>query len=123
VLPGPFRRRSRFLAVTPSLTVPIPTRPAILTGRRLQGRGFDSLATGSILSQPGSLTALRQLLGIPEKRRIFVSYHHARDQVSYDALARMCDECDFRTDRSVDGILDSDDASPPCSGSGCAPAS
>jgi hypothetical protein len=106
---SPVQRRPHFFPASPSLYVRIPTGATILTGLRLPGRG-GSLATGSI-GQPGTFSALRRLLeGIPDRRRIFVSYHHARDQGYYDALARMCGECDFLTDRSVDRILDSDNA-------------
>lgn len=105
-LSGPVRRRPRFLPVSPSLYVKIPTRPTILTGLRLPGRG-GSLATGSIGPQLGSL---RQLLGIPEKRKVFVSYHHHGDQAYKNALmGRYCDDYEVLEDNSLDRMLDTDD--------------
>lgn len=48
-------------------------------------------------------------LGLPTKRKMFVSYHHHRDQAYYDALAAMCDDCEFLQDNSLDRRVDSDD--------------
>jgi hypothetical protein len=56
---------------------------------------------------------LGSLLRIPSRREIFVSYHHAGDQVYYDALTRICDDCTFLTDRSVDRRIGSDDVDDP----------
>ena len=82
---GPFQR----FPVSPRSTVRIPTQPTILTGLRLPGRG-GSLATGSISPQLGSL---RELLGIPLKRKVFVSYHHHGDQAYKNALMELyCDD-------------------------------
>jgi hypothetical protein len=108
-LAGLFQRRPRFLAVPPSLTVKVPTQPTILTGLRLPGRG-GSLATGSIVPQPGPLTTLRDLLGIPEKRKVFVSYHHHGDQAYKNALMeRYCDDYELLEDNSLQRIIDTDD--------------
>ncbi len=74
---------------------PIPPRyPPVLGGGR-----------------PASLSALAELLNIPEKRKIFVSYHHAGDQGFYNALAKLVDDCEFLQDKSVDRLIGvSDDA-------------
>lgn len=56
------------------------------------------------------LAALAKLLKIPARRDLFVSYHHNRDQAYYDALARLCDDCNFLYDGSVDRKIDSEDA-------------
>ncbi len=60
-------------------------------------------------SRPVPARTLAELLGIPEKRKIFVSYHHDLDQAYYDALARMVDDFEFLQDRSVDRLIGSDD--------------
>jgi len=55
-----------------------------------------------------SLTSPLSLL--LKKRSIFVSYHHDRDQLYYDAFSRLfCDTYDIIKDNSVDRIFDSDD--------------
>jgi len=79
------------------MTIPILGRPGGL---------------GSILGATPPESLLRSLansLRIPEKRKIFVSYHHHRDQFYYDELARLVDDCDFLQDRSVDRLIDSND--------------
>src|SRR5262245_24396357 len=48
--------------------------------------------------------------GLPSKRQIFTSYHHALDSGYYRALAAMCDDCTFLQDNSPDRRIDSDDA-------------
>ena len=62
--------------------------------------------------QPGhsDFAALAELLKIPVRRDIFVSYHHSGDQAYYDALARLCGDCKFLYDGSVDRRIDSEDA-------------
>lgn len=57
---------------------------------------------------PSPLSTLLSL-GLPTKRKIFVSYHHHRDQADYDALAAICDDCEFLQDNSLDRRVDSDD--------------
>ncbi len=68
---------------------------------------YNPLALGTLATTP--LSEFLKQLGLPEKRKIFVSYHHAGDQAYYDALAKMCDDCDFLTDRSVSRLIKSDD--------------
>lgn len=49
-------------------------------------------------------------LTTPVRRRIFISYHHAHDQVYYDALTKsLHDEMDLVFDNSLDRVIDSDD--------------
>ncbi len=55
-------------------------------------------------------SALAKLLNIPARRDLFVSYHHGGDQAFYNALARLCDDCNFLYDGSVDRKIDSEDA-------------
>jgi hypothetical protein len=46
----------------------------------------------------------------PAKPRVFVSYHHERDQVYYDRFAKLfADGYDIITDTSIDRIIGSDD--------------
>jgi hypothetical protein len=71
-------------------------------------QGLASILGSSQRPMPGR--SLATMLGIPEKREIFVSYHHKGDQWYYDTLAKMCDDCEFLVDRSVHRILDSDNA-------------
>ena len=47
--------------------------------------------------------------GLPTKRKIFVSYHHHRDQAYHDALSALCKDCEFLQDNSLDRRVDSDD--------------
>jgi hypothetical protein len=75
---------------------PFPPRPPLTL-----------LGLGSLATTP--LSELLKSVGLPEKRKIFVSYHHHGDQAYYDALAKMCDDCDFLTDRSVNRLIGSDD--------------
>ena len=63
------------------------------------------------MTPPLASSALRTLLslGLPTKRKIFVSYQHHRDQAYYNALASLCDDCDFLQDNSLDRRVDSSD--------------
>lgn len=74
--------------------------------RRDQGPSFSLGLPRSNL--PSVLSTLLSL-DLPAKRKIFVSYHHHRDQRYYDALAAMCDDCEFLQDNSLDRRVDSDD--------------
>lgn len=50
-------------------------------------------------------------LKIPVKRKVFVSYHHGRDQAYYDAFSRTFGQAlDVITDRSLDRARDSQDS-------------
>jgi hypothetical protein len=80
-----------------------------------------TIGSGSFRLPPGrtlltgalgrSRSPLEEILSrLPSKRQIFTSYHHARDQAYYDALAKMCDDCEFLQDNSLDRRVDSDDA-------------
>jgi hypothetical protein len=99
-------RPRRFLPVSSKLTVPFPPRRTILGGWRTPS-GLGSLATGS---QPSSLATLSQiLLGIPEKRKVFISYHHHGDQAYKDALvAQYCDSYELLEDNSLGRMIDTD---------------
>jgi hypothetical protein len=47
----------------------------------------------------------------PVKPKVFVSYHHERDQAYYDRFAKLFADCyDIITDTSIDRIIASDDA-------------
>jgi hypothetical protein len=60
--------------------------------------------------QPGSLKSLATLLGIPEKRKVFISYHHHGDQAYKEALvAQYCDSYDLLEDNSLGRMIDTDD--------------
>jgi hypothetical protein len=74
----------------------------------LAGIGILPRPIGSIATTP--LSDLLKAMKLPEKRKIFVSYHHHMDQGYYDALAKMCDDCDFLADRSVNRLIGSNDS-------------
>ncbi len=58
------------------------------------------------------MSSFQSILAKPTKRRVFVSYHHGRDQAAYDALSRLfAAEFEVFTDRSLDVEIDSDDPS------------
>jgi hypothetical protein len=83
---------------------PLPRR-TLLTGGLPPYNPFAGI--GTLATTP--LSELLKQIGLPERRKIFVSYHHDLDQAYYNALARLCDDCDFLTDRSVSRIIKSDD--------------
>lgn len=92
---GPFGK-------TPPLFPPRPPARTILGG-------LSNLSQFAPRQPDPGLDALLRLLRIPKRREIFVSYHHAGDQAYYNALAALCDDCNFLTDRSVDRLIGSDD--------------
>lgn len=85
--------------------------------RGLGGLPFDSSRrhasiTGSGLNRltsPAGST-LAEMLGIPAKRKVFVSYHHHGDQYYKNELMRMyCTEYDLLEDNSLERAMDTDD--------------
>jgi len=74
---------------------PQPPRPrTILGGRHTSGPDLGPLA---------------KILGLPTKRRIFISYHHHGDRAYKEAFARFAEEFELLEDRSLERLLDSDD--------------
>lgn len=56
-------------------------------------------------------TLSRAALGLSQKPRVFVSYHHDNDQNGYSSFTRLFDHAyDIVTDSSLDRKIDSDDA-------------
>jgi len=54
---------------------------------------------------------INALLGVQQKRRIFVSYHHGGDRHWYDLFSKaFCDQFDVVYDNSPERRIDSDDA-------------
>lgn len=59
----------------------------------------------------GELYGFGGVLGIPVKRKVFVSYHHAGDQGYYDAFSRLfSDTFDVFYDKSLDRAYGSDNS-------------
>ncbi len=136
---GPYREESPFEALCRSLVSPSLNPPVFSDLGRVLGpqhlslaaiaaellnrdRGEGVLGRGLGWTPPPSLgretappifssplSTVLSGLGLPLKRKIFVSYHHHRDQAYYDALAAMCDDCEFLQDNSLDRRVDSDD--------------
>jgi hypothetical protein len=53
---------------------------------------------------------IAKLLGIPEKRRVFISYHHRGDQAFKAVLQKLYStDYDLLEDRSLERLLDTDD--------------
>ncbi len=86
-----------------------PLFPPRLPGSTILSGGLSGFGEVARARQESNLSILASLLQIPQRREIFVSYHHEGDQAYYDALARICDDCKFLTDRSVDRLIRSDD--------------
>jgi len=55
------------------------------------------------------LGSLAKILGLPTKRKIFISYHHHGDQAYKNALARYAEEFELLEDHSLERLLDTDD--------------
>jgi hypothetical protein len=85
----------------------------ILMGNRVSGTFSDM---GTIVGGNGTNTIVRRrvvnaLLGVQQKRRVFVSYHHGGDRGYYDLFYRtFCGQFDVVQDNSPERRIDSDDA-------------
>lgn len=79
---------------------------------RAEPRAASALTDSATLPLEGAMTLGLGLPFLPSvKRKVFVSYHHDRDQYYYDQFVSAFDEFwDVVTDGSLDRALDSDDA-------------
>src|SRR2546428_11478441 len=56
-----------------------------------------------------SFASLASALGVPEKRKVFISYHHHGDQAYKNALSLYCHDYELLEDNSIDRLIDTDD--------------